>query len=424
MLGIQNISHMNRLTHILFVLILSLFVAGNSVSAQNWSDGEITAANTAATCPFLSQVEKDVVLYNNLARMYPKKFVAVELRELQETSYVLSLKRDMNNLRPLSALTVNATVTNLAKCWAEESGSRGITGHNRINCDTYYIGGSGGENCSYGKKTGRDIIVQLLVDENVASLGHRKNCLNPEFRSVGVGFATHTKWNYCCVMDFTSLEGVSYMPGSGCASAPSVSHNQQTTVTPRQTSDQDSDYQQKQYSTMSSKGKTDGNFLSHYYDYSGKSSLSIFSAGYTYSLVDGRHLVNASLLDFRIRMFGMSPLAAEFSVSPLDARVAYKPSVRLHIPVIKWIAVTPYVGTAVDVSYLGTLLIRGYDYQKSRDFYVSLITGVSLFVTAARNVPFEVKVEYRYPLVTPTTGVFNPHGVYLGAQIYFSRVFA
>ena len=85
---------MNRLTHILFVLILSLFVAGNSVSAQNWSDDEITAANTAATCPFLSQVEKDVVLYNNLARMYPKKFVAVELMELQETSYVLSLKSD------------------------------------------------------------------------------------------------------------------------------------------------------------------------------------------------------------------------------------------------------------------------------------------------------------------------------------------
>ena len=414
---------MNSRNYILFIIFILLSSIWKDVSAQNWSDEERCSANTAAICPFLTQVEKDVVLYNNLARMYPKKFVAVELRDLQETSYVLSLKRDMNNLRPLSALTVNATVTNLAKCWAEESGSRGITGHNRINCDTYYIGGSGGENCSYGKKTGRDIIVQLLVDENVASLGHRKNCLHLEFRSVGVGFATHTKWNYCCVMDFTSLEGVSYMPGSGCASAPSVSHNQQTTITPRQTSDQDSGYQHQQYSTTSSKGKPDGNFLSRYYDYSGKSSLSIFSAGYTYSLVDGRHLVNASLLDFRIRMFGLSPLAAEFSVSPLDARVAYKPSIRLHVPVYKWLAVTPYVGTAIDASYMGTLLVKRYDFQKERDFYVSLITGVSLFVTAARNVPLELKVEYRHPLVTPTSGAFNPQGIYLGAQIHFGRVF-
>ena len=74
----------------------------------------------------------------------------------------------------------------------------------------------------------------------------------------------------------------------------------------------------------------------------------------------------------------MSPLAAEFSVSPLDARVAYKPSARLHVPVMKWMAVTPYVGTAVDASYLGTLLVKGYEFQKERDFYDSLRRCISL----------------------------------------------
>ena len=635
----------------IFLIFIQLLAVAFKIYSQAWTADELYAANTAASCPFLSQVEKDVVLYNNLARMYPRKFIIVELQGMTETSYLRSLKQDLNRLQPLPALLVNREETDLARCWAEQSGRIGVTGHNRTGCDDFFLGGYGGENCSYGMRNGRDIIIQLLIDENISNLGHRKNCLSPQFVSVGVATAAHKVYGFCCVMDFTSQDGVSYrsnatvkpkQPGiqpknqpqsqptrdevelyrlvmeyraglglpsipfsksltyvaqvhakdyyshfdevpSGCnfhswtshgtwsrcdyypdhrnaecmwskpreltsyrgdgfeislAFLPPTSgvcepfgtlegwkkssgHNaviinsdkwgkhiwkaigigmykgyaciwfgdevdpagyydidalakrsekesayntvakpqpqpqskQQTKPQPykaaenseksqpatvvvqvRETDNssgsgsadnrpQEPSAATRTKSSAGQEGKNGNSFLSRYYEHSGSKSLSYFSAGYTYSFFDGRHLVSASLLDFRIKMFGMSPLCAEMSVSPLDVRVAYKPAVRLHIPVTKWMAVTPYAGAAVDMSYLGTLVKKGYDFNKERDFYVSVTSGVSLYITAAKHVPLEIKAEYRHPVVTPSSGAFNSQGIYLAAQIYFGSVF-
>ena len=177
--------------------------------------------------------------------------------------------------------------------------------------------------------------------------------------------------------------------------------------------------------TYSSKNarKNNETWLSRYYNYSGTNSLSYFSVGYTYSFLDKRHLINISLLDFRIHMFGMSPLCAEMSVSPLDKRVAYKPAIRLHIPVAKCVALTPYVGASLDMSGIGKYIVKNYDYDFQRDFYMSCIGGVSAYVTIAKRVPFEVKAEYRHPVYTPLSGAFLPQGIYLSAQVYFGSTF-
>ena len=49
--------------------------------AQTWTKEELTKANTLAKIADLTEVEKEAVMYINLARMYPKKFVEIEVKK-------------------------------------------------------------------------------------------------------------------------------------------------------------------------------------------------------------------------------------------------------------------------------------------------------------------------------------------------------
>jgi hypothetical protein len=59
--------------------------------------------------------------------------------------------------------------------------------------------GRSGENLSYGSRSGKDSLVQLLIDDGVPSRGHRNNIFNPAFHVVGVGIAAHKsyRWMNC-----------------------------------------------------------------------------------------------------------------------------------------------------------------------------------------------------------------------------------
>ena len=177
------------------ITILIVVLCGTMLTyAQSWTSEELRSANTAGSCPYLNQTEKDVILYNNLARMYPAKFVRVELNGERESAYLSSLRSELNSMSPLPPFNAHRYASSSAKCWAQESGRRGMTGHNRVGCDDFKAGHAWGENCSYGKTTGRDIIVQLLIDEGISSLGHRRNCLSKYFNSVGIGYAPHSAY--------------------------------------------------------------------------------------------------------------------------------------------------------------------------------------------------------------------------------------
>ena len=61
-----------------------------------------------------------------------------------------------------------------------------------------------GENCSYGFREPLDIIFQLILDESVPSLGHRKNILDRIYTITGTSIQAHTKYGTCCVIDFAA----------------------------------------------------------------------------------------------------------------------------------------------------------------------------------------------------------------------------
>lgn len=60
----------------------------------------------------------------------------------------------------------------------------------------------GGENISYGYDTAREVIIQLLVDDNVRDRGHRVNLFRSGFVRAGVGCGPHAVFYYMCVIDY------------------------------------------------------------------------------------------------------------------------------------------------------------------------------------------------------------------------------
>jgi len=187
----------------LFFIALFSFCS-QVASAQAWTTQEFESANTAKDVEILTSEEKEVIRYINLARLYPKKFAAIEITNsladgsYSESGYINSLMNTLKHMKAVGALYFNDNMYKLAKCFAEESGASGYTGHNRKTCKKGYDA----ECCSYGYETGRHITIQLLIDEGVPSLGHRRICLDNSMYTIGVNIHSHAKYVHCCVLDF------------------------------------------------------------------------------------------------------------------------------------------------------------------------------------------------------------------------------
>lgn len=165
-----------------------------------WSEEELAAAHTTSHVPELSPQEAMTIAYINLARLYPKKFAEKEVLRLakdRNSPYVKSLVQKLNTMKPLPAFQFSKTMYDYAKCFAIESGEAGKTGHVRSKCK----GGNFAECCCYGLKDGEDIVLMLLIDEGVPSLGHRNNCLSAEHKKIGCSIQKHKKSGTCCIID-------------------------------------------------------------------------------------------------------------------------------------------------------------------------------------------------------------------------------
>ncbi len=191
---------------ITFILLLALIPFLGI--AQTWSKEQLTKANTVKDIDFLTDAEKEAILYINLARLYPKDFASIVVANyfgterygdyLKDSEYRKSLITHLNSMQPVGALVFEMELYENAKCFAKEQGEAGTIGHDRINCPK----GNYAECCSYGMDKGIDIAMQWLIDDKVPSLGHRINCLNGSYTKVGISVNYHKAWQNCAVADF------------------------------------------------------------------------------------------------------------------------------------------------------------------------------------------------------------------------------
>jgi len=187
--------------------LLFFFLLPLSIWGQEWTKEEWDKANTCSKIEDLNDVEKEAVLYINLARMYPAKFAAIELADywgpdkyegyLKDSKFKQSLLDELEEREAISPFVFDEELQEFAACFAAEQGANGHMGHKRKNCPKDNFA----ECCAYDMETGKDIALQLLIDHNVSDLGHRINCLNPTLTKIGISFGTHIKANFCAVLD-------------------------------------------------------------------------------------------------------------------------------------------------------------------------------------------------------------------------------
>lgn len=161
-----------------------------------------------------SEFELSILAEVNLMRSNPKDYAEKYIKpriNSRSSSYWTSCVNDMSKCGQLSELSYAEGLYRISKDHSSTQGKTGQTGHTRTNgqdwtdcIDNYGTYSNIGENISYGMSTPREILIQLLVDDGVSSLGHRKNLLSTEYTSIGVSFDDHQIYACMCVMNFAT----------------------------------------------------------------------------------------------------------------------------------------------------------------------------------------------------------------------------
>jgi hypothetical protein len=181
--------------------------------SKEWNDSKYLPCNTAKGVTYMSKKEKDVIYILNLIRTAPKLFAKTVYavypdyinRAYHQSGdgfdYYQTLMDTLLSMEPVNAMKPDNKCFQSAYCHASTSGTAGIVGHNRVNesCKTkaYF----NGECIDYGNNDPLEILLHLLIDDGIPSLGHRNISISP-YNTIGVSIQPHKVYRYCTVLDF------------------------------------------------------------------------------------------------------------------------------------------------------------------------------------------------------------------------------
>ena len=179
--------------------------------SREWNEAKYLKCNTASNAGYMNAKEKEVIYILNLLRTDPKLFASTVVKKypeysgqenLRRISEFRSLLKMLETMKPLPLIDPSRLCYASAQCQAYSAGKRGYVGHDRKERDCKLKRHFNGECCDYGHNNPLDIVMSLLIDEKVPSLGHRMICLGT-YKNVGVSIGPHRTYGYNAVLDFS-----------------------------------------------------------------------------------------------------------------------------------------------------------------------------------------------------------------------------
>jgi len=188
--------------------MLTVYSPLASYSAE-WKKPQYRSCNTASVATYMTAEEQEVILILNMLRSNPTLFLQSVLlnprspyyvRPGEKNTYKTSLLRDIRNLKRTDLmLQPDSTLYVSALCHAASSGKAGYVGHERLSdCQGTYRA----ECIAYGGGNPLAVVVQLLFDEDVPSLGHRKILTDFSYSEIGTATRPHSGYGSNSVVDF------------------------------------------------------------------------------------------------------------------------------------------------------------------------------------------------------------------------------
>ena len=173
-------------------------------------------ANTAKDVSYISDEEKKVIFFCNLARLDGQAYVNAMLSDLKNSDdyYVYSLVQTLDTIKDLPMYYPNEQLCKAAEVHANDLKSTGDFRHESADgsqyykrIQKYYKGKNTSENLAGGFDDAYMIVNILLLDQYTPSYGHRKNILSRKFSRIGVAIREHPVYTYICVQDFSDDAG-------------------------------------------------------------------------------------------------------------------------------------------------------------------------------------------------------------------------
>ena len=173
-------------------------------------------ANTAKDVTYITNEEKKVIFFCNLARLDGKAYVNAMLSDLKNLDdyYTYSLIQTLDTIKDLPMYYPNEQLCKAAEEHAEDLKATGDFRHESADgsqyykrIEKYYKGKATSENLAGGFDDAYMIVNILLLDQYTPSLGHRKNILSKKYSRIGVAIREHPVYSYICVQDFSDAAG-------------------------------------------------------------------------------------------------------------------------------------------------------------------------------------------------------------------------
>lgn len=205
--------------------LIVLTILGLSISSQKavsqdltaWSADTLELANTAKDAAYLTSEEKKIIQLMNLARLNGKSFakrIAIPYaikNGYDKDEYLVTLKEDLNATHGLHLLSPHAKLCESASHHAYDMGHKGLIGHESSDGTThlvrmhrFHIGEKMAESLCYGYNEAIDIVMQLLLDEAIATRVNRYHIIGKHYHHVGVSIKQHRTYDHNAVIDFSS----------------------------------------------------------------------------------------------------------------------------------------------------------------------------------------------------------------------------